>query len=117
MVLKTRKHFNIINVKSKTRLIRKRNKVFRTMKGGSSAAATSTVTKVAIGFKTCNKEITDIFKLAYKLNRHRLVEKIIYNLSGGQKYARIFGIKLESVQKGQQWFKKYGEIKNLITRH
>ena len=114
MVLKTRKHFNTINIKSKTRLIRKRNKVFRTMKGGSNNTAT-TITKVAVGFKTCNKTITDIFNLAYKLNRHRLVEKIIYNLSGGEKYARIFGIKLESVEKGQQWFKNYGKIDELIN--
>jgi hypothetical protein len=121
MVLKTRK-------KPTARYANKtKNKHYapykKTMKGGSNNSTSrktsllsrlkTFITKKFTDSEIC-KDITDIFKLAYKLNRHRLVEKIIYNISGGQKYARIFGIKLTRVTKGQQWFKYYGKIDNLV---
>jgi hypothetical protein len=121
MVLKTRK-------KPTARYANKtKNKHYapykKTMKGGSNNSTSrktsllsrlkTFITKKFTDSEIC-KDITDIFKLAYKLNRHRLVEKIIYNISGGQKYARLFGIKLTGVTKGQQWFKLYGKIDNLV---
>jgi hypothetical protein len=85
------------------------------MKGGSNNASPVIPVVTKKNTNSVKKyDIAEIFKLAYKLNRHRLVEKIIYNLSDGRKYAKVFGIKITSVTKGQQWFKYYGQIDNLV---